>query len=131
MVDYTSKDLGNLLGKAIKESDGYRQDLAQSEEVSDINIVNIDTVNVGVGVVERKKFIVGCDISGVNGGVNPFVLDHPVNGELDSPNLYIDGTWCSTEVVYTDFSNYYDFIVDENEDFLVDIQGNNIIGIVG
>jgi len=102
MVDYTSKDLGNLLGKAIKESDGYRQDLAQSEEVSDINIVNIDTVKVSMSSKITKKFIIGCDISGVNGGVNPFVLDHPVNGELDSLSLYIDGSWCSEELVFSD-----------------------------
>ncbi len=99
MVSYGAEDLGNILGSNITKTNEVSQGIVATEEVSNLNIVALETVKVLEAQKVTKKFVTGCDISGVNTGLDPFVLDHPVNGNIDSSDFYIDGTWCSTTVV--------------------------------
>lgn len=126
----SSADLGRLLGSALKSITEQNQDFTESEEVTSLNLVSIDTVKVSDAKKITKRFVVGCSISGVNGGLDPFVINHPVKGVIDSPDLYIDGDYCSSEVFYdnTVEPNTF-FLVDESSNFVVDESGNYVIGI--
>lgn len=102
MVDYNTRDLANILGGSIKKTNEISQDFIPTEEVTDYNIVALQNVSVTGTHKETKKYVIDCDVSGVNGGLDPFVLNHPVNGNLDSSSFYIDGSYCSSTVVFDD-----------------------------
>jgi hypothetical protein len=81
-------ELGKTLGRSIAESNNYRQDFIETEEVTDINLVPIHTINV-VGTY----FVYSGNL-----GTSAFVIDHPVYGNINSATLHIDGNFISTNL---------------------------------
>ena len=117
MVD--AYELGKEIGKQLKEKEEYKQDFVENDNLSDLNIVGIESEGNNNYKVSRKKFVTTCSVTGVNGGVDPFVLDHVVNGNLDSASFYIDGDYCNSYVYDSDASITFN---------LVDESGNLVIG---
>ena len=73
--------LGNILGQNIKNTDEYKQDMAETGDINFITFAPLHTINV-TGTYVVTKYLLTTD---------SFVLDHPVYGELDSSVLKLDG----------------------------------------
>lgn len=78
-VNLDVRDLGNLLGSGLSEANSYKQDFIDSEAVSDLNLNFTHSVELHTSLLVCRQLI-----------SSHFTLDHPVNGILDSPNLYLD-----------------------------------------
>lgn len=99
MVNFDALELGRILGGNIRKTDKYREDFVEGEDVKDLLLANLNRVVVSVSLSGSAFYVNGCSVSGVNGGVDPFVLDHPVNGELDG-EFFIDGDYCSSSLLF-------------------------------
>lgn len=83
-------ELGIIIGTNINDTNSYKQDFIETEDVADINLVGIETVELtNTYYTVKKKFITGC-------ANLPFVIDHVVHGDIDSAIYYLDGDYCST-----------------------------------
>lgn len=128
MVNVNKSDFVNLLGSTIKNQEMAKQTFLESEDIEGLNIVGIERVKSNDYALKLQKLVTGCDISGVNGGLNPFVIDHPVLGEIDSPDLYIDGNYCSFTVYEENISDIVDVLVDIDGNYIISEDGELIIG---
>lgn len=79
MVQSTATEIGTILGKSISQAQNYKEDFFETEETSDISLVNVESANL------RSSYFVYQQDIGV-----AFVLDHPVNGYLDSSIYELD-----------------------------------------
>jgi hypothetical protein len=79
--DFDLLDLGKYLGTALQSTNQYKDNFIETEEVTDITLAAIETINLTGSWTIYK----------LNLGDNSFVLDHPVYGYLDSSTLALDG----------------------------------------
>jgi len=70
MVNLAAVELGNIIGSNIKSANDYRETFIETEDVADINIVGISSVNI-VG----SYFIYSTTLDG-----STFVWNHPLQG---------------------------------------------------
>ena len=115
----SASDVGIVIGKTIATVTNYRQDFVENEDVTDINLVGIETEESTEYKIVRQCNITGCDEL-------PFVIDHPVHGDIDSSTYYIDGDYCSKTIAEASAS-LITYIVDESTNYLVDENGIFII----
>ena len=98
-TNFDAMDLGNILGSGLQNANSYKQDFIDSEVASDLNLASIETVNLTTTTIICKQLI-----------GSHFTLDHPVNCNLDSPNLYLDtglGARICPYILFDDELNYY------------------------
>lgn len=91
MVNFDTQELGRLIGGNLKSATDYKQDFIETEEVSDLQLFSLETVNVS-----GSYFITSLLLSS-----DAFYLNHPVYGMLDDENLLMDGTYASSVLMYS------------------------------
>ncbi|RLC73995.1 MAG: hypothetical protein DRI61_17415 [Chloroflexi bacterium] len=121
MVISEATKFGALLGSQANTANKFKEDFQPSEAVADITLTGLETEESNNYIVLRKKSIIGCSEL-------PFVIDHPVHGNIDSPLYYIDGDYCSSLISEISIELVQN-IIDESTNFLVDESDNNIINI--
>lgn len=72
MAQSIASELGETIGNSLKKSSDYKEDFFETEMLSNIQFVSLESVNLA-----SSLFLYQQDIG------NHFVLDHPVNGNLD------------------------------------------------
>ncbi len=81
MQNLDSIELGRIIGTGLQNANQYKDDFVESEEVTDINLTTLESINLSGSYFVYKNPM----------STTSFVLDHPVYGELDSSTLLIDG----------------------------------------
>ena len=80
MADAT-QELGRILGTAFNEQSAIQENLSPDDAEAQLNTVNSEFVEVrGQLTVKRKEY-----------SETAFILDHPIQGELDSAVYELDG----------------------------------------
>jgi hypothetical protein len=88
-VDYDAIQLGLVLGKNVQTVNDLNQTVFESENVSDLNIVGLNSVELSTSIICTKSTYPS----------DSFILDHPVYGILDSAVLKLDGGYLTTGVL--------------------------------
>lgn len=89
-VDYDGIALGNSLGTNIQTTDTINQQRFESENVTELYIVSMDSIRLTSTTI----------ISSLVYPSDSFILDHPVYGELDSSILKLDGGYAVVTASY-------------------------------
>jgi len=120
MVISAASEAGKIIGEKLVSIDNYKQDFIETEEVTDLNLVGTETINSTEDTtIVYKKSIIGC-------AELPFVIDHPVHGNIDSSTYYIDGNYCSIDISEQS-GTAITFIVSEDDTYITDEDYNFII----
>lgn len=72
MAQSLGTELGKAIGTSLKESSDYKQDFFETEMLGNLQLVPLESINLRTSLFINKQEI-----------GNHFVLDHPVNGNLD------------------------------------------------
>lgn len=82
-------EAGEAIGKQLSSANRYKDDFIATQGTLDYNAVHLKNLKVFFGYKVTQKFITGCSPL-------PFVLDHPVHGNLNSGTYHLDAGYCST-----------------------------------
>ena len=85
-VDYDAIQLGLVLGKNVQTVNDLNQTVFDSEGLSDLNIVGINSIQLSTSIICTKNIYPS----------DSFILDHPVYGSLNSAVYKLDGGYLST-----------------------------------
>jgi hypothetical protein len=85
-ININAIELGQTIGKGLSGASQYKQDFVETEDITSLNLVAINTAQVVGSYFIYVK----------NLGTSAFVIDHPVYGNINSASLHIDGNFIST-----------------------------------
>ena len=109
--DFDGQELASILGSNMKSAADYKESFVTTENSSNLQFVNIDTIEVTGSYYVYKK----------NLKSDSFVLDHPVYGELDSSILIIDGGYAVTQTASSTFPLSFPII------FTITVAGSSLV----
>jgi hypothetical protein len=95
VVDYDSISLANTIGKNIQTAGNLNQTVFDSENVSSLNIVGINSVQLQTTVLFIKHLL----------GSTSFQLDHSIYSRLDRSVLKLTGTYTGSSSIITSTVN--------------------------
>lgn len=82
----SATELGRIIGGIANEQSSIQENLSPDDVNAQLNTVNSETVVIEGVLVGTKKTLAS----------DAFVLDHPVQGELDSSIYKLDGGYADT-----------------------------------
>ena len=100
MVLDSTKELGRIIGESTNSQEDIKTNLSPDEEAGSLVIKNTENIKVTGQVTITKKVYDEAS----------FIIDHPVQGELDSSTLKIDGGYNEGNTFPLEFPIKWNFI---------------------